>query len=79
MRCFGEDSLVESQFSVVRSQSPVGLVERSVTQHQLYLAVPLDTYKTFFQLEFTKTAIKQYQVLLIVYNPVDEVIVQWIN
>ncbi|MBW4477647.1 MAG: XisH family protein [Tolypothrix brevis GSE-NOS-MK-07-07A] len=45
----------------------------------LYLAVPFDTYKTFFQLEFTKTAIKQYQVLLIVYNPLDEVIVEWIN
>nr|WP_292873580.1 element excision factor XisH family protein [Nostoc sp. LPT] len=45
----------------------------------LYLAVPLDTYQTFFQLEFTQTAIKQYQVLLIVYNPVDEVIVEWIN
>lgn len=48
-------------------------------QRLLYLAVPLDTYKTFFQLEFTKTAIKQYQVPLIVYNPVDEVIIQWIN
>ena len=45
----------------------------------LYLAVPLDTYQTFFQLEFTQTAIEQYQMLLIVYNPVDEVIVQWIN
>ena len=45
----------------------------------LYLAIPLDTYKTFFQLEFTKTAIKQYQVLLIVYEPANEVIVQWIS
>ncbi|MEH2360493.1 element excision factor XisH family protein [Nostoc sp.] len=43
------------------------------------MGISMDTYKTFFQLEFTKTAIKQYQVLLIVYNPVDEVIVQWIN
>ncbi len=45
----------------------------------LYLAVPLDTYKTFFQLEFTQTAIKQYQVLLIVYEPANEVIVEWIS
>ncbi|MGF1676924.1 MAG: XisH family protein [Rivularia sp. (in: cyanobacteria)] len=45
----------------------------------LYLAIPLDTYNIFFQLEFTQTAIKQYQVLLIVYNPADEVIVKWIN
>jgi XisH protein len=45
----------------------------------LYLTIALNTYKTFFQLEFTKTAIKQYQVLLIVYEPANEVIVQWIS
>lgn len=45
----------------------------------LYLAVPLDAYKTFFQLEFSQTAVQQYQILLIVYDPVNEAIVQWIN
>jgi XisH protein len=45
----------------------------------LYLAVPLDTYKTFFQLEFTQIAVKQYQLMLIVYDPSNEVIVKWIN
>lgn len=35
----------------------------------LYLAVPLDTYH----------AIQRYQVLIIVYDPANEVIVQWIN
>ena len=45
----------------------------------LYLAVPVDAYDTFFQYEFTQTAIQRYQVLIIVYDPVDEVIVQWIK
>lgn len=45
----------------------------------LYLAVPLDIYQTFFQFEFTQAAMQRYQVLLIVYDPVKEVIVQWIN
>lgn len=45
----------------------------------LYMAVPLDTYRTFFQFEFTQTAIERYQVLLIVYDPENEVIVQWIK
>jgi hypothetical protein len=45
----------------------------------LYLAVPLDTYQTFFQYEFTQIAIQRYQVLMIVYDPANEVIVQWIN
>ncbi|NEU72768.1 fatty-acid oxidation protein subunit alpha [Hassallia byssoidea VB512170] len=43
----------------------------------LYMAVPLDTYQTFFQYEFTQTAIERYEVLLIVYDPANEVIVQW--
>jgi hypothetical protein len=41
----------------------------------LYLAVPLDIYETFFQFEFTQAAIQRYQILLIVYDPVNEVIV----
>ena len=45
----------------------------------LYLAIPLDAYQTFFQFEFTQIAIQQYQVLLIVYDPVNEVIVHWIK
>ena len=45
----------------------------------LYLAVPVDTYRTFFQLEFTQIAVEKYQVLLVVYDPVNEVIVQWIK
>jgi hypothetical protein len=45
----------------------------------LYLAVPVDVYQTFFQYEFTQAAVQQYQVLLIVYDPISEVIVQWTN
>lgn len=46
---------------------------------KLYLAVPFEVYRTFFQYEFTQTAVQQYQVLLIVYDPTNEVIVQWTN
>ena len=45
----------------------------------LYLAVPIDAYQTFFQYEFTQTAIQRYQVLIIVYDPANEVIVRWIK
>ncbi len=48
-------------------------------ERTLYLAVPLESYQTFFQLDFTQTAIQKYQVLLIVYDPVQEIITQWIN
>ncbi len=45
----------------------------------LYLAVSLDVYKTFFKLEFSQTAIQEYKLLLIVYDPVKEIIVRWIK
>jgi XisH protein len=45
----------------------------------LYLAIPADAYKTFFQLAFTQEAIRKYQILLFVYEPINEVILQWIN
>jgi hypothetical protein len=43
------------------------------------MAVPLDAYQTFFQLDFTKAAIKSYKILLIVYDIDNEVIVKWIK
>ena len=54
-------------------------LEATQPERVLYLAVPVDAYQTFFQLEFTRTAIQIYLVLLVVYDPVNEVIVQWIK
>jgi hypothetical protein len=45
----------------------------------LYLAVPQGSYKTFFSLQFVQTVIQRFTIKIIVYDPVDEVIVQWIN
>lgn len=54
-------------------------LESGEPDRTLYLAVPLDTYQTFFQTEFAQTAIQRYQVLIVVHEPTHEVIVQWIN
>ena len=54
-------------------------IEANEPSRTLYLAVPLDVYQTFFQLEFTQTAVQRYQILLVVYNPVNEEIVKWIK
>jgi hypothetical protein len=45
----------------------------------LYLAVPFDTFASFFQEYFTQESVKTYQVKLIVYDPLQEVITQWIE
>ncbi|BBD63093.1 fdxN element excision controlling factor protein (plasmid) [Nostoc sp. HK-01] len=43
----------------------------------IYLAVPLDTFNSFFQEIFVQEAIKIYQLKLIVYEPNKEEIVEW--
>lgn len=43
----------------------------------LYLAVPVDTFESFFQERFTQEAVKLYQVKLVSYDPLQEVIVEW--
>ncbi len=45
----------------------------------LYLAVPFDTFYSFFQERFVQEAVNQYQLKLIVYNPQQEVIIEWKN
>lgn len=45
----------------------------------LYLAIPLDTYRYFFNLELPRILVERYQVNLIVYDPENQVIVTWKN
>lgn len=54
------------------------LQEKDSTR-SLYLAVPLDIYKTFFTLAFTQGVIKQYNVNLLVYHPETQEVHQWIS
>ena len=44
----------------------------------LYLAVPVVAYETFFKLEFAQISLERYQIKQIIYDPIQEVIVQWI-
>ena len=54
-------------------------LEKNESDRILYLAVPLDVYESFFQFDFTQSAIQAYQIFLIVYDPSQEIITQWIN
>jgi XisH protein len=44
----------------------------------LYLAVPISTYEAFFKREFAQISVERYQIKQIIYDPIQEVIVQWI-
>jgi hypothetical protein len=55
------------------------MLEVNEPDRLLYLAVPRETYQTFFQSRFAQIAIERYQLKLIVYDPIIEEVVQWIN
>ncbi|WP_318528444.1 element excision factor XisH family protein [Plectonema radiosum] len=55
------------------------VMQQKEPERILYLAVPADVYKTFFQLEFTRLAIQNYQLNIIVYDIEQEAILQWEN
>lgn len=46
---------------------------------KLYLAVSEETYRIFFRRDLPQLSIQTYQIKLIVFEPEDEVILQWIN
>ena len=54
-------------------------LEEKEPERVLYLAVPLGVYHAFFQLQFIKTVVEHYQLKIIVYDPIQEAIVEWKN
>jgi XisH protein len=52
-------------------------LEEDQPDRVLYLAIPLDAYRSFFSLELPRRLIERYKVRLIIYDPVTEVIVKW--
>jgi hypothetical protein len=45
---------------------------------QLYLAVRVPVYRSFFQRRFIASAVQRYQIQLITYDVQQEIIVQWL-
>jgi hypothetical protein len=52
-------------------------LQRRESDRILYLAVPVDTFESFFQEPFIQDAVKIYKVKLLIYNPIEEAIILW--
>ncbi len=52
-------------------------LEENEPERQLYLAVPIDAYETFFRTRLAQIAVERHQLKLIIYEPATEVIVKW--
>ena len=53
-------------------------LEKLEPTRQLYLAVRLPIYQTFFQRRFIISAVERYQLRLVIYDVQKEVIDQWL-
>lgn len=81
VKSFLERSSAISEFHTALGQfiNYRGALKRRYPERILYLAVPLTTYKTFFQLDFPKEMVQENQVKMIIYDVEYEVIVTWRN
>ncbi|WP_339381107.1 element excision factor XisH family protein [Brasilonema sp. UFV-L1] len=81
VKSFLEKSSAISEFHTALGQfiNYRGALRRREPERILYLAVPMTTYKTFFQLDFPKAMVEENQVKIIVYDVEREVIVEWKN
>jgi hypothetical protein len=81
VKSFLEKSSAISEFHTALGQfiNYRGALRRREPERVLYLAVPLISYKTFFQLDFPQEMIQENKVKIIVYDIEREEIVEWIN
>ncbi|MBD2679518.1 MULTISPECIES: XisH family protein [Nostoc] len=79
VKSFLEKSSAISEFHTALGQfiNYRGALRRRDPERILYLAVPLTTYRTFFQLDFPKEMVEENRVKMIVYDVESEVIVEW--
>ena len=75
----GKSSISEFHTAIGHFSNYRIALEEKEAERQLYLAVPLGIYSSFFELRFIQTVIKRLQIYLIIYDPIEEVIVQWKN
>ncbi len=55
------------------------LLAEQYPEYVLYLAVPMDTYTSFFATQLAQGIILSQQLKLIIYKPQQEVIEQWLT
>jgi hypothetical protein len=73
----GSSSIYDFHLAVGQFMNYRLALKEKAPERRLYLAVPMDTYESFFTLKFVQTAIEDYQLYLIIYDIDKQVIVEW--
>jgi hypothetical protein len=81
VKSFLERSSAISEFHTALGQfiNYRGALRRREPERTIYLAVPVTTYKTFFQLDFPKEMVEENRIKMIIYDVEQEAIVEWRN
>ncbi|NEO83870.1 MAG: fatty-acid oxidation protein subunit alpha [Spirulina sp. SIO3F2] len=74
-----ESTIYEFHMALGQYLNYVQALEEQEPERVAYLAVPVETYQEFFQLPFIARSLQRNQVKLIIYEPTQEVIEQWIS
>jgi hypothetical protein len=88
-----ENEKIAVEIKTFSRQSPLNAFHEALGQYEnylialdiyesdrrLFLAIPVDIYKTFFQKQFIQTVLQRKKIRLIIYNPLEETIALWIK
>jgi hypothetical protein len=79
VKSFLEKSSAISEFHTALGQfiNYRGALRLQEPERVIYLAVPLTTYKTFFQLDFPQAMVEENKLKIIIYDVKKEVIIEW--
>jgi len=75
----GTSTLFEFHLAVGQFVNYRFLLNKVEPERELYLAVPVETYETFFRRETVQEMTQAYRLKIAVYNPNLEAIEQWIE
>ena len=80
IKVLGGDSLVNDLHRAIgQYQNYRSLLRYLKSARKLYLAIPISVYEQEFHDEMVQTIISDQQILLLIFDPEKEEIVQWIN
>lgn len=75
----GASSITDFHLAVGQFLNYRSVLRRQQPSRVLYLAVPIETYSSFFTEELPKISIADYQINLVIFNPEIAEILQWIS
>ncbi len=75
----GASSIADAQKSLGQYFIYLSVIKRTESERKLYLAIHEEVYEDFFTEPLGEIILSDYNVPIIVFDPEQEVIIQWIN